>query len=226
MLRSATTTLTLLVLAMAPATTSATPGDIASTHAYIRANYAFARATVAAIKAAQANIEAVNQKFSHECPKVGAGSPQNEASQQLSYEVVVALWSASYGTDAGPIRTFVNAVKRLKWSNHRLAHIAHNYASSLRELATLPMPDICGDVRAWAASGFKSIPATTTQLVRRVEGIEGKTIPLSLLAPYEQPGDRGIAATTERLETKLQGTETVVGFNDWDQLLETLGLNQ
>jgi len=28
------------------------------------------------------------------------------------------------------------------------------------------------------------------------------------------------------LETKLEHTETVVGFSDWDMLLETLGLNQ
>ena len=30
----------------------------------------------------------------------------------------------------------------------------------------------------------------------------------------------------DRLETKLEHTETVTGFNDWDTLLEALGLNQ
>ena len=33
-------------------------------------------------------------------------------------------------------------------------------------------------------------------------------------------------ARTSRLETKLLNTETVTGFSDWDQILETLGLNQ
>jgi hypothetical protein len=31
---------------------------------------------------------------------------------------------------------------------------------------------------------------------------------------------------TTNLEAKLEHTETVTGFNDWDSLLETLGLNQ
>jgi hypothetical protein len=226
MFKRTTMILTVIALGMAPAPAIATSRDLAATHAYIRANYAFARASEARVAPAQANIDALNQKLGRECPKVGAGSLQNEASQPMSYEVVVALWSSSYGTDAGPIRTFVDTVRRLRWSNSRLTHIAQSYARSLHELAALPMPDLCGDVSTWKASGFKTVPASTILLDRRVEAIEGKTIPASLLAPYEQPGDRGILASTMSLETKLQQTETVVGFNDWDLLLETLGLNQ
>jgi hypothetical protein len=221
-----TTIVTVLVLGAIPATASATPQDIASTHAYIRANYAFTRATKARVKAAQANIEAVTHKLGQECPDVGASSPQNEESQHLSYEVVVALWSASYSTDAGPINTFVDAVRRLHWSNPKLTHIAQRYATSLHELATLQAPDICGAVTAWKETGFKTVPAATIQLDRHVEAIEAKTIPPSLLARYERPADKAVLATTTRLETQLEHTETLVGFNDWDQALEALGLNQ
>ncbi|HEY5193636.1 MAG TPA: hypothetical protein VIJ39_07160 [Solirubrobacteraceae bacterium] len=217
---------TMLVMGLAPATALATSHDVASTHAYIRANYAFTRATKAKVKAAQANIEAITHKLGQECPNVGAGSPQNEESQHLSYEVVVALWSASYTTDAGPIHTFANAVRRLRWSNPKLTHMAQRYATSLQALATLQTPNICSDVTAWKANGFKAVPATTIQLDRRVEGIEAKTIPPSLLTRYEQPADKAILATTTRLETQLEHIETVVGFNDWDQALEDLGLNQ
>jgi hypothetical protein len=226
MLGRAVIIVTVLVFGMAPATALATTQDTASTHAYIRANYAFARATEAKVKVAQANVEAVTHKLGQQCSKVGVGSPQNEESQHLSYEVVVALWSASFGTDAGPIRTFDNAVKRLRWSNHRITRIAHTYATDLHEMATLPVPDICGDVLAWKATDFKVIPATTTQLDQRVEGIEPKTIPPKLLASSEQSADKSILTATTRLETKLQRTETVVGFNDWDLALEALGLNQ
>ena len=37
---------------------------------------------------------------------------------------------------------------------------------------------------------------------------------------------RSILATTTRIESHLQQIETVEGFNDWDQALETVGLNQ
>jgi hypothetical protein len=214
-----------LVLGMAPATAIATPQDIAATHTYIRADYALARAGDAKVGAAQAKVEELNRKLGRECPNVGAGSPEDEASQPLSYEVAVALWSVSYGTGAGPIRTFVDAVGRLRWSDRRLTRIAQSYATSLHELATLPLPDLCGDVRAWKAGGFKTVPAATTAIDRRVEGIEAKSIPARLLAPYEQPTDRIILARATRLEAKLEEFEISTGFSDWDQVLATLGLN-
>jgi hypothetical protein len=218
--------LTMFVLGVAPATALGTPQDIASTHAYIRANYALNRATQARVKADQAAIEVTIHKLGQECPKLGVGSPQNEESQHLSYEVVVALWSTSYTADAGPIRKFVQAVRHLRWSNPKLTHMTQRYATDLRNLASLQMPNVCGDVTAWKETGFKTVPATSIQLDRRVEAIEPKAIPPSLLAQYEQPADKAILATTTRIESQLQQIETVEGFNDWDQALEAVGLNQ
>ena len=218
--------LTVFAFGVAPAAAFGTPQDIASTHAYIRANYALTRATQAKVKVAQASIEATIHKLGQECPKLGVGSPQNEEAQHLSYEVVVALWSASFATDAGPIRRFASVVRHLHWSNPKLTHMAQRYATDLQELASLQMPNVCGDVTAWKESGYKTAPTTSIQLDRRVEAIEPKTIPSSLLAQYERPADRPILATTTRIEGRLQRIETAEGFNDWDQALETVGLNQ
>jgi hypothetical protein len=226
MLARSTLIIAVLVLGLMPARAIATPQDIASTHAYILANFALARETEAGVKATQASIVRLNQRLGQECRDVGAGSPENEESQKTSYEVVGALWSVSYGADAGPIGAFAQAVRPLRWSNPRLTRLAQSYARSLHELAALPMPNLCGDVRAWSASGFRTIPATTLGFDKRAESIETHTIPPRLLAPYERPADKSILARTTRLETKLEHTETVVGFNDWDSLLETLGLNQ
>jgi hypothetical protein len=225
MLGRATLIVTVL-LGTTPAAALATPSDVAATHAYIQANYAFTRATEGQVAPGQAKIEAFNRMLAGRCPHVGAGSPEDEAAQPLSYEVAVALWSIAYRFDAGPIRAFVNAVEHLRWSDHRLTRMAQSYASGLHELAGLPMPDLCADVAAWKASGFKTVPAVTTSLDRRVEAIETKSLPASLLARYERPQDKGLEAQIVRLETKLEHTETVVGFSDWDLVLETLGLNQ
>jgi hypothetical protein len=224
----ATIIATALIFAMAPATAMAkdTPQDIASTHAYIQANYALARATEAEVAPAQTAVEALKQKLGQECPLVGAGSPENTASEPMSYEVAVALWSTSYGMDAGPISTFANTVKKLHWSDPRLTQLAHSYATDLYELSALALPDLCGDVNAWKATGFQTVPADTASLYRRVQAIEPHTLPRSLLTPYVRPSDRGVLARTTHLENKLLETETVTGFSDWDQILETLGLNQ
>jgi hypothetical protein len=211
---------------IAPAPAIAAPEDLTATHAFIQANYALDQALVARIGAAQAKIERTNSNLERECPHAGIGSPENEASQPISHEVVVALWSLDYGTDAGPIRTFLETAKRLRWSNHSIVRLAQGYARGLHELATLPLPNLCESVRSWKASGFQVIPAATVSLVRRVEAIEPKPIPPRLLAPYERGSDATILARTMRLEMRLEENEFVVGQSDWIQMLGTLGLNE
>jgi hypothetical protein len=215
-----------LSLGAAPAAAMATPRDVASTHAYIVANYAFVRASEAKVASTQTRILGLNKQLARECPHAGAGSLQSEEAQKLSYEVVGALWSISYGADSGPIHTFVRAVKPLRWSSGKLTSIEQRYTKSLLELASLPMPAICADVRAWSASGFRTVPAVTIAFDRHAESIEGHSIPSRLLTPYAQPADRSTLERTTSIERKLEGTEVGAGFSDWDRLLETLGLPQ
>jgi hypothetical protein len=215
-----------LALAVAPALALASPQDVAATHAYIEANYTLAKAMVARSGAGQTKIESLNGDLAHECPGVGAGSPEDEASQPMSHEVVVALWSVAYGLDAGPIRTFTRTAGRLHWSSHAIGRAAQRYARNLHELATVPLPDLCVDVRSWKESGFQTIPAAVARLVQRVEAIEPTAIPSHLLAPYERGADASVLARTARLETKLEENEFLFGQGDWLKLLETLGMQE
>ena len=181
---------------------------------------------MARIGAAQAKIERLNGGLAQECPHIGSGSPEDEASQPVSYEVAAALWSLAYGTDAGPIRAFVKTAKQLRWRNPAITHIATRYAASLDELATLPLPNLCDTVSSWKASGFQVVSPATLSLVQRVEAIELTRIPARLLAPYERGSDKSILTRTMHLERKLEENEFVVGQTDWLQLLGTLGLNE
>lgn len=223
MLRRAAT-IVLLWFALAPAAAAASSGDVAATHAYVRANYALNRAGVGLIKQGEARIQTFNRKLAQECLHAGAGSPVNELAQPMSYEVAAALWAIAYSTAAGPIRTFVAAVRSLHWSSARITHIARGYATSLHELSTLPVPDLCADVRAWTASHFTAIPANVAQLDKRVEAIEGESIPPKLLAPFERGSDASVVARTRGLEHRLAENEFVVGQDDWIEVTETLGL--
>jgi hypothetical protein len=217
----------LAIAALMPAQTLAVPSNSTSTHTYIQANFALARQAVARIGATQAGVVRFRQRLSHECGQVGAGSPQSEDAQKLGLEAAGALWSLSFGSDAKAIHAFVGAVEPLRWSSSKLTAIAHGYAKSLGELATLPTPHLCGDVRAWSASGFQTIPASTIDFDRRVEATEGhSSIPPRLLTPYVQPADRGILERTTQLEAKLEHTEFETGFDDWASLLDTLALHQ
>jgi hypothetical protein len=214
----------LLSICALAGTALASARDVAATHAYIRANYALQRASVARIGVAEARIAAYNAKLAAECPRAGRGTPLNESAEPMSYEVAAALWSIAYGTAAGPIHTFARAVAPLRWSSARITRAARSYASDLLALATLPLPDLCADVRAWTASGFHTVPANVTALDRRVEAIEPERVSPSLLAPYAQGGDRGVMTRTTQLEKKLAETEFEVGQNDLIEVTETLGL--
>jgi hypothetical protein len=225
MLRRAATA-ALLALALAPCGAAASTQDVAATRAYIRADYALTKTSVGFINRGQASIEAFNAKLAGECPLVGKGTPEDEASQPMSYEVAVALWAISYGTVASPIRTFVAAVMPLHWSNSRIGAIAHDYAKSLHELSTLTVPNLCADVREWAASGFRTIPPHVQALDTKLEAIQGESVPLKLLAPYERGADASLATRARGFERKLAEVEFMVGQDDWIQVLETLGLPQ
>lgn len=226
MLKRLATIATVLTVGLTPTGALAAPWDVSSTHAYLVANYTFLRAVRANEPAVDTSIARLNHTIGTECPNVGTGAPQNEEAQHMSYEVAGALWSTLYHTDAKIVDRFIQSVKPLRWTNGAITHAARSYIKSLHELVELRLPDLCDEVQAWSASGFKTVPTATIRFDRHAEAIEGKTIPTHLLAPYEQSADKNLAAHAAHLEILLEDAETVEGFNDWDTLLRTLALNQ
>lgn len=215
-----------LTIGLAPASAVAAPRDIASTHAYLVAGYSALHDVVSKWPKIEANVRKLEQRFKSECPAVGAGSPQSEEEQKLSYEVAGALWATGYHTEARVVRRFTKVVNRLQWSNPAITRSARRFTRGLTEMVALPIPDLCADVRAWGAGGFKAVPATTEQYDRRVESIQVKEIPRQLLAPFVSASDRSLRARVEKLATKFEELEFERGQDDWNALLEVLSLNQ
>jgi hypothetical protein len=216
-----------LALGAVPAGARATPReDISSTHTALVAAYTAMHGVVSTWPAMEAKLNQLNRKFAAECPHVGAGSPQNESGQRLSYEVAGALWATAYHADAKFAYAFINAVSPLRWSNHAIVRRGLKFIIGLHEMIALRVPDLCGDVRAWAAGGYKTVPANTEQFDLHVEAIEVEIPSPQILAPYVQPSDRGLFARLKHLVTKFEELETITGQRFWDTLLETLALNQ
>jgi hypothetical protein len=223
-MRRVITPLVMLTLAVAPARAPANSQDLAATHSAIVAGYALARAGVATINVAQSRVETFNRKLAVECPGAGSGTPETEASQPMSHEVAAALWSIAYGSAIGPIERFARAMKPLHWTNARINRDAHAFIANLTALATIPLPDLCADLRAWTASGFTTVPRNVTELDRRVERLELPEIPWTLVDPYVRGGDAGLVAYIKRAERQIAEAEFVLGQADWYQVLRTLGL--
>ncbi len=226
MWRCLATALAVLAVTAVPASASTTPGDAVATHAYLEASYVALHAVVGGWPTVEADIHRLDLDLRGECPDVAAGSPQSAVEQKLSDEVVGALWVISYRADAAIVRRFLHAVDPLKWSNPGVTRAARAYARNLHAMTVLPTPSLCADVRAWIASGFLTVPADTEQFDRHVEAIEIKELPRKLLAPYLASADRALMARVEREARRFEELEFVQGQDDWDALLETLGLNQ
>jgi hypothetical protein len=215
-----------LMLGLAPGSATAASRDVASTHAYLVAGYTALHSVVSKWSTVESAIRKLDSKFRAECPAVGTGSPQSEEEQKLSYEVAGALWATGYRTDAKVVQAFVKAVKPLSWSNPAITRSARRFTAGLHEMTLVPIPDLCGDVRAWAAGGYKAVPASTEQYVRHVEAIEIKEVPRRLLRPFVQPSDKPLVKKVERLATQFEELEFKRGQDDWNALLEVLALNQ
>jgi hypothetical protein len=196
-------TVALAVLAgVAPQAASAS--NAGATQAYVQANLALVRLAKANLGASEAGPVKVLAQVRRECPGVGAGSPQDTESTQLSNEVIGAIVLAGARPDLQAIRTFVKAAGGLSWSSGSLTSSIRRYVAKLKTILSLPAPNLCADVKAWAAGGFRSLPASTVSFVAKFlpAWVALGYLP-SQLSAFESGGSRALAADAKPLEQQL-----------------------
>ncbi len=223
--RPASILLAVLALAAAPSTALASSGNAAATRAYIQANYALVRAGRANLATGNASLKSLVRQITGECPLAAAESPENHDSEQLSNEVAGALTIVAYHPDAAAMGAFARAVGGLHWSNRVLTRAVRTYATQIRGLAALAPPDVCSDVRAWAAGGFQALPASTVQFDTSYYAvdIEAEEVPLRLFSPFESAAEVSLVRRTKQLEAPLAEAEADA-VSDYTQILDVLKL--
>lgn len=216
-----------LLCSFAPSAASAASShDIAAARTVLTSGYETLRAVLRTWPKVEASLSNLNRRFAHECPGVGAGSPQTEAEKRLSYEVAGAMWATAYKTDAPIVRKFIHRVTGLTSSNPKLNRRVYKFLNGLNEMIALQVPDVCSDVRTWIASGYQRIPTSTLQFDKHVEAIDVEVPSPKLADPYLVPSDRDLVPKLERLITRFEELEFSVGQRYWDAMLETLEVPQ
>lgn len=217
--------LALLTIAANPAPALAGTRDVTATQTYIRANYALVRASAHAIGPSEAVIKSLLRRVREECPGAAAGSLQGEGSDKLGAELQGAMTIAALRPVARAVGAFVHAVAGLRWSSAQLTRTVSSYASKLRTLSALTPPQVCTDVRAWTASGFATLPATTTGFDSTFEGVDVALgeVPAEQLAPYERPAEKAMLHSSTQLEAQLEEAENRA-VQQWEQTLGTVGV--
>ncbi|HTD08494.1 MAG TPA: hypothetical protein VK680_06360 [Solirubrobacteraceae bacterium] len=208
----------------APSAAVADSTDAATTQAYLQTNYTLMRYFIAHIPAAKAEIANVLAGVRRECPLAASGSPENVDSEQLSNEVVGTMVTNVVQHNLPATLSAIRATASLHWSNGALTKSIHAYLAKAKSLTTLAMPDLCGDVKAWAASGFKTLPASTASFDPHFLSwwVAPGDQPTAL-RHYESAQDATLAHRTTKLEekwTQFEANEVEV----WGEIMNALVL--
>ena len=217
---------TLAVVALIPASTLADRGNVAVTRAYIQANYRLVQAAASRIGPIEGALRGVVRRVRSECPMAAASSPQDADSEQLSNEVIGAMVTAAVPLVEVPAaREFVRIAGRLTWSDRALTRTVHAYVSKSKRLAALAPPKLCSDVKSWAASGFRTLPASTVVFAPAFMSvwIAPGELPAAL-ARYETPGERPLLRRTNQLEREFTEMEARA-VETWGEIMDTLALS-
>jgi hypothetical protein len=216
-------------LAVAAPAAPALSGNVAATQALARATNTLVSAAHPDIDRGLAAVNDYAHQIAAQCPRVAAGSPQNHDSEQLDNEVAGALTTVGYRTAATPIAAFARTVKRLRWSNPRLTRAVRTFATKLEGLSTLAVPNLCGDIGGWVASGYATLPTSTVQFNQRYTAVdpEAEETPLiiRLATPYATSYDFSVLRRVERFEAQLAEAEAH-GVEDYTRLMNSIELNQ
>ena len=217
------TALAVLALALAPAAASAS--DASATEAYLRANYALVKAGHAHLATSVAGYRSVLSTVKRECPKAAAESPQDPESTELSNEVIGAMVLSAGKPDRPAISAYLRSVAGLHWSSGSITRAVENYATNLRKLYALQVPNLCGDIKAWAGAGFKTLPASTLSFDKV---FYPNWVALGLLPPglahLESSQGRALAHGSAAFEYQLTDAEAEA-VETWGDIMNELELN-
>ncbi len=198
---------------------------MATTETYVRANYALVSAGRAKLASAESALQGLLARMRRECPMVVAGSPQNEASEKLTWEVAATMRLVAFHRVAGPIGAFARTARKLHWSNATLTSGVHEYARRLNAEATATPPDLCADLRTWKASGYTKLPADTIPFDNAYYPVQAiGMLPRQMLAPFLSSAQNGVLQRTNQLEGQLYDFEANA-VETWGSIMDAVALN-
>lgn len=217
----------MLALGATPTSALATPQNVLATQAYVQADYALQLAEKASLPASRSAADGLISQVNSQCPNIMAGAPRNNETADVGGEILGSVLVAlSRPEDRANIK-FAQKVESLQWSNGKLEHTVRSYATELKAQARLSMPNLCAALKAWAASGYATLPASSVRFVGQVDAIltgpGPGNVPLKLFAPYERPDEKTVIHQTKLLEAELTKSQIVLLETTLSQISRALG---
>jgi hypothetical protein len=198
--------------------------DAAATRSYLQADYALLRAGQRNIKASEAAYKSVLRRVRSECPQAGLNSPQNAQSTQMSNEVIGAMVVSAAKPDLAAIKAYLHAVAGLHWSSAAINRSVARYRAMLGTIFKTGVPDLCSDVKSWAASGFHTLPSSTPAFVKLfLPNWVALGFTPSSLNPLEDAQGKSLARRARALEIQITDVEARA-VETWGNIMDELRL--
>lgn len=216
----------ILASAMTPSEALAKQNDVAATRAYIHARYSFEKSAKAELPVERAAASTLVKEIRDSCPNVAAHSPHDEQAAILNTEILVVVSDSLLRLDHAAIRRFVGVVEKLRWSNSALTRAAAQYVQKLKGELALKAPNLCSDLGAWRASGFRTLRPDVVRSIREAEAVSTgrEEVPTHLLSPYTRPDDRALLHRTTLLESQVGDALVKLGLQASSQISKAVGL--
>ena len=216
-----------LALGVAATPAHAAPQDVLSTQAYIQEDHVLQLAEKASLPASRTAADGLIRQVNSQCPNIMAGAPHNSETAEVGGEIIGSVLVTLSGPEDRANIKFAQRVGSLRWSSRKLEHTVRSYATELKAQAELAMPNLCADLKAWAASGYTTLPASSVRFVGQVDAIvtgpgPGK-VPLKLFAPYERPDEKTVIHQTKQLEAELNKSQLALLETTLSQISHALG---
>jgi hypothetical protein len=221
------------LMACAPAV-AASPTDAASTHTFLTALERVLNATIVGHHRVAAAIEGLVEHVESTCPHAipaslgGDGTPAQK-------RTVAAFSAASLGEVSvaliDPFRSaygrFFRTIVHQRWSSQTLNRDVATSVGAARALLVLRIPDLCRQAMLAHASNFRRTPPAIRAFVKRFVALASPASPstddlLALMKPLADPRDGALLKSVRRLEGRINGIDSRVGFRGANRLFRAL----
>lgn len=196
-----------LAVSLPSAAARTNPNDARATWSYLRAEDALFRAVNAGSRRGAMAAEEFAGHLDAECAgplreDIGRSTTGNGIAREMSQEIVDALYVSLLSPDRTGYDTAASALSRLRWSSGELTDLVHREGRKAGAIARLEAPDVCGDLKTWAASRYATLPAGVSVFFARIAATTqyhlGLPEPVKrMLGRYEGPRDRSLQARLE-----------------------------
>jgi hypothetical protein len=222
---TALVTISLVALTSACLAATASADDRAATAAYVRADYALVVTAHAKQHAAESILRSLLGRVRRDCPSVVAGSPQNEASEKLTAALIGTMRVSAMASIAKAAASYARAVSALHWSNGALTRAVHTYARELLAQVRLAVPDFCGQLQAWKASGYTALMPATLRFNQAYYAVDVAVglLPQRQLAPFLTGAEAALARRASSLEASVVDFEAKE-VETWGEIMNSAGL--